>query len=523
MRFHKLFLAGGVAVLSIPVAMPTHSPLLSRIWMQAARADIYHATERDDTLAKVATRYGVRVDALRSLNKLSNTRDDAVLPSMLLRVPDGKELATAPTRIPGLDTSSSMNFAAPSRESTKGASSGGYGVVVRSLAYTVQAGDTWESIAQSQSRDDYNVSADAIRRKNDVPGGLLPGIRLIIPLQSATYRAPQAVSTFAVSGSSTRPKARRIGGEVEVSDEIWIAPVQEIPRKTPIYRAPNALPAPSRQGRRGPSDLTSRGYFPNPNLDGARVLGQGEDAPIVGQSPTGSRVRRTVGSETLSPMARVAQVSVRGARIRRLPDADAATLYHCATGTELAVTKRSGMWSAILMSDRSTGWVPSRYLRFTGASVDVSTQVVTGAAAAERRRAEVGSSSGGNRSVAGNFSSDNPMVAHALTYLGTPYVYGGESRRGIDCSSLVQHSFAACGYRLPRTAAEQAKVGIKVEPTDLQAGDRLYFSASGTRIDHTGLYMGNGLFVQASGSGRAVIVSRLADRRNWNIYVCARR
>lgn len=115
------------------------------------------------------------------------------------------------------------------------------------------------------------------------------------------------------------------------------------------------------------------------------------------------------------------------------------------------------------------------------------------------------------------------MVLAALKWLGTRYVYGGEGRNGIDCSSLVQHAFADCGYRLPRTAAEQARVGRPVDPANLQPGDRLYFSASGTRIDHTGLYMGNGQYVQASGRGRAVIVSNLFEPHSWNIFVCARR
>jgi cell wall-associated NlpC family hydrolase len=60
-------------------------------------------------------------------------------------------------------------------------------------------------------------------------------------------------------------------------------------------------------------------------------------------------------------------------------------------------------------------------------------------------------------------------------------------------------------------------------PAQLRAGDRLYFSASGSRVDHTGLYMGDGLFVHASGSGRQVMVSNLFTPRNWNIFVGARR
>jgi cell wall-associated NlpC family hydrolase len=165
------------------------------------------------------------------------------------------------------------------------------------------------------------------------------------------------------------------------------------------------------------------------------------------------------------------------------------------------------------MSDRSTGWVPTRYLRFTGANVDISSQVITD----EDR----GDDTAGNWKS--GYETNHPAVRTALQWLGTPYRYGGESRNGIDCSSLVQKSFASVGVRLPRVSRDQARVGRLIAPENLQPGDRLYFSASGTHVDHTGIYMGNGLFVHASGSAHRVTVSRLAERRNWNIFVCARR
>jgi cell wall-associated NlpC family hydrolase len=115
------------------------------------------------------------------------------------------------------------------------------------------------------------------------------------------------------------------------------------------------------------------------------------------------------------------------------------------------------------------------------------------------------------------------MVNKALRWMGTPYEYGGTGQYGIDCSSLVQHAFADCNYRLPRTAAEQFEVGEPVDTDHLQPGDRLYFSASGSRIDHTGLYIGNGLFVEASGHFGHVVVSSLYEARCWNIYKGARR
>jgi cell wall-associated NlpC family hydrolase len=166
------------------------------------------------------------------------------------------------------------------------------------------------------------------------------------------------------------------------------------------------------------------------------------------------------------------------------------------------------------MSDRSTGWLPAHYLNFTGVNVDIASQVET----SEQNR--------GDDSYTGytaGYQSNHPAVRYALRWLGTPYRYGGESTSGIDCSSLVQKSFAAAGRKLPRVSRDQAQVGRRVEVKDLQPGDRLYFSASGTHVDHTGIYMGNGLFVHASGGAHKVTVSRLSDKRNWNIFVGARR
>jgi cell wall-associated NlpC family hydrolase len=349
----------------------------------------------------------------------------------------------------------------------------------------VQAGETVESIAARYTQGGYPVTASAIRAKNNGLEQPSVGYRLLIPLQSVSYRTQQP----AVRQVSTSNPA----GQSEVAREVVSAP--------PVYQAPSSRAA-------------------APRLDGARVLGSGEEAAV-----TGSAVARPASAPASAPTAKVAVIAKTGARIRRLPEASAATLYQCAKGTELAVTQQRNGWSAILMSDRSTGWIPTHYLKFTGASVDISTQVLTNVRTARAHsytpRGYVASRSG--YAVRGTFSSDHPMVAEALKWLGTRYVYGGTTRNGIDCSALVQNSFRACGYRLPRTAAEQARVGTPIAVNDLQPGDRLYFSASGRRIDHTGLYMGNGLFVHASGTGRSVIVSNLFDRRNWNIYVGARR
>jgi cell wall-associated NlpC family hydrolase len=98
---------------------------------------------------------------------------------------------------------------------------------------------------------------------------------------------------------------------------------------------------------------------------------------------------------------------------------------------------------------------------------------------------------------------ENGLVATARSYAGVPYLWGGESSDGIDCSGLMQTVFAANGINLPRVSGDQAGVGYDVplnDPSQWKPGDRLYFACHHPRIDHTGLYIGGGLFIHAHGS-----------------------
>ncbi|HEX8551387.1 MAG TPA: NlpC/P60 family protein [Abditibacteriaceae bacterium] len=486
-----------------------------------ARADVYHAVEGGDTLAAIAKRYGTSAEVLRTANRVSFA-DDTKLGAMLLRVPDAN--SAAPTTSAKAAIASSNGIPKASSEMSGSFS----GSITKALRYTVAEGDTLDSIAARHARSGYAVSAESIRTRNNLAGQPTAGTVLSIPI-TTVYRAPVASRTIASSvlasngfrTISSESDSAMLAGGAQLSMEAPTA--REVPATKPLYETitvPRAkTPRPvvrggaERVAERGPSSLSSRSY--SPSVDGVRVLGRGEDAPNIGATPQ-PRVRTTQPQVSASPsrVATVAKIAIAGARIRRLPDSDAATLYRCATGTEIAVLRQTGAWSAILMSDKSTGWIPSRYLQMSAQQVDISSIPVTEGTYARRAN---------KYAYTGNFSSANPVVAQALTYMGTPYVYGGSSRRGIDCSALVQNSFRSCGYRLPRTAAQQSKVGQKVEAAELREGDRLYFSASGSRVDHTGLYLGNGLFVHASGSGRSVIVSNLYDKRNWNIFVGARR
>jgi hypothetical protein len=98
----------------------------------------------------------------------------------------------------------------------------------------------------------------------------------------------------------------------------------------------------------------------------------------------------------------------------------------------------------------------------------------------------------------------SPAVDVAQQFLGVPYVWGGASPAGFDCSGLVQYVFGQLGVDLPRTAADQAQMGRPVASlADARPGDLLAFHDP---VDHIGIYAGNGLMVAAPKTGDVVKV-----------------
>jgi cell wall-associated NlpC family hydrolase len=104
-------------------------------------------------------------------------------------------------------------------------------------------------------------------------------------------------------------------------------------------------------------------------------------------------------------------------------------------------------------------------------------------------------------------------VRYCMRYLGVPYVWGGADPSGFDCSGLVMYVFARFGVVLPHYAASQATMGVPVPPDQLQTGDLVFFgSPVPSGIHHVGMYVGNGLFIEAPHTGDVVKVSLLAGR-----------
>lgn len=114
------------------------------------------------------------------------------------------------------------------------------------------------------------------------------------------------------------------------------------------------------------------------------------------------------------------------------------------------------------------------------------------------------------------------IVQSSLRYQGIPYVFGGTTPNGFDCSGFTRYVFAQAGIYLPRSADEQYEVGRSVSYSRLQSGDLVYFTTYESGASHVGIYLGNGQFISAT-SSRGIAIARL-DSGYWgDRYIGARR
>jgi len=115
------------------------------------------------------------------------------------------------------------------------------------------------------------------------------------------------------------------------------------------------------------------------------------------------------------------------------------------------------------------------------------------------------------------------IVAYGKNFMGVPYVWGGTTPKGFDCSGFTQYVFKQMGYTIKRTAAQQLTCGTEVTGS-LKAGDLVFFTntyATSAAASHVGIYMGDNLFIHAANGG--VKITSLDHEYYAPRYIGARR
>lgn len=113
-----------------------------------------------------------------------------------------------------------------------------------------------------------------------------------------------------------------------------------------------------------------------------------------------------------------------------------------------------------------------------------------------------------------NAASSNEIASYAEKFYGTPYKFGGTTPSGFDCSGYIRYVFNEFNISLPRTSADQFRVGTSISKENLMPGDLVFFANTYKKgISHTGIYLGNDEFISAK--SRGVLKANLKTDPYW--------
>ncbi len=192
--------------------------------------------------------------------------------------------------------------------------------------------------------------------------------------------------------------------------------------------------------------------------------------------------------------------------MRSGPSTSNSTVTQLRRNTEVEIFGFNCGWYKVRTNNGQIGYIRSDLLKL----LDKPT---------ENHGSASGSSSGSSSS---SNSAGKKLADYATALVGCPYVYGGTSTSGFDCSGFTQYCARNNGITINRTATAQLKNGEYVERSDLQPGDLVFFGY-GSSASHVGIYIGDGNFVHAQNSSTGVVITSLSQTYYDSRYLTARR
>lgn len=283
-----------------------------------------------------------------------------------------------------------------------------------------------------------------------------------------------------------------------------------------------------------------------------KVMVNGQSGYVKKELVTLNKTEAETAAKQYDHYKKAKVTSASGLTVRAAGDENSSSVGLVGEGDEVIIVDTQNDYIKILYgSDYSEGYVINSGLDITGEWVtkaEVHTAVKKAAeekAAAERAEAqrqaqaqaqaqaktkeqtrlaamgyssaETASSNTASTSVSGRGQA---LVNTAKKYLGVPYVWGGTSPSGFDCSGLVQYVCRQNGISVPRVAASQRGAGVSVSRANLQPGDLVFFGKGG-RVTHVGIYVGNGNMIHAPQTGDVVKISSINTSYRVSSYAGA--
>lgn len=203
----------------------------------------------------------------------------------------------------------------------------------------------------------------------------------------------------------------------------------------------------------------------------------------------------TIGATAGETVTRATVVCNSTLNLRSAPSTEGSVIKAMPNGTPVGVIENQGKWYYVIV-DGVTGYAISDYVQLS------------------REQVSRDNFASGRASYS---SAGASVIEYAKQFIGTPYVYGGSTPKGFDCSGFVKYVFNHFGVSLPRTGTAQYNAGTKVSRSELQPGDIVAFGSS--YLEHVGIYVGGGMFIHSPSPGNSVRIETLDsgyyNRKFW--------